>query len=166
MNNDNASRTNSGSAAIDEYGTRMARALAQRTGTRHGFLRLVGKGLLGLVGAPVLAPLLPVDRRVQPTDPACNYWKYCYIYGKPCANCGGSDNSCPSGCSQSSSSWTGCCRNPGNGCWYYVTYYDCCGCGTCSTSFCSNGPTEPAWCSGYTCTLAVTSNSLCVSTCA
>lgn len=149
------SRANDGSEVIDGQVEQLARAFASRTGTRHGFLGLLGKGLLGLAGVHILGPMLPVDRRVRPADPDCYYWKYCFMDGTPCANCGGSDNSCPSGCTQSSSSWTGCCYNPTDGCYHTVFYYDCCGCNTsCAGSFC-NWSSEPSWCSGYHCTLAV-----------
>jgi methylamine dehydrogenase light chain len=150
-------RTTDESDAVDGYVERLSRAFAQRTGTRQGFLALMSKTLLGLVGISSLSPLLPVDRRVPQADPSCSAWQYCNIYGIPCANCpGGSDTSCPSGCTQSSSYWVGCCYNPSIGCYRYIHYYDCCCSSSCSAQFCSNGGYEQAWCSpGYTCTLAL-----------
>jgi methylamine dehydrogenase light chain len=157
-------RTDESNDALDAYVERASRMLAQGT-SRRSFIRVMGTTILGLVGVTSTLPLLPIDRRTKPKDPACTYWKYCGMDGYPCANCGGSDTSCPSG-SSAGTYWTGCCQNPVNNCSYYVAYYDCCGSGSCSTNWCNNS-SQPSWCDGaggsYVCTLASVSPNLCTS---
>ncbi len=136
----------------------LARGLAQRT-PRRSFLGKAGTVLLALAGAATLDPVLPWDRRISTVaaQGECGAWQYCGMHGHPCSGCGGSDSSCPGGCTEGSS-WTYCCTYPGTSCTYYYTYRDCCGsCSSCSNSFC-HGSDESDWCGtagSYKCTLAV-----------
>jgi len=86
----------------------------------------------------------------------CAQPQYCNIYGKPCACCGGSDASCPSGTNKGAY-WSGSCG--GRNIWFT----DCCNSGgtACPSScpFCANSSSgQPSWCAAagphYVCTLA------------
>jgi hypothetical protein len=154
---------------LDSYVERASRGLAQGT-SRHGFLGKVCKGLLGAVGAGLLLPTLPFDRRIQLTSATqdCTYWTFCDLDGWPCQWCGTSGG-CPSGCTQSTLYWVGCCWAPPNGqgqvCPYYVRYNDCCGANcnpSCSGTACTNS-NEPSYCSDntYGCTVVTASTTKC-----
>jgi len=135
---------------FDVWTARLTSALAQRV-TRKSFLTKLGTFLMVTVGAGTAASLEP--RIVYAAS--CSDWWYCGMHGSPCAACGGSDSSCPSGCSPQSA-WTYCCNLPGTNCWYYYTYRDCCGCSpSCDGTYCYNS-SEPSWCTSgsYGCTLA------------
>jgi methylamine dehydrogenase light chain len=142
---------------VDSRVEEAARHLAQST-SRRSFLGWAGKLLIIAAGAGAVVPTLPVDRRIKRADATvdCSYWAYCYMDGYPCANCGGTDTTCPSGCT-AGNYWTQCCQNPADNCYYHVGYTDCCGCSiTCTGSWCSNS-SEGTWCGGagsYSCTLA------------
>jgi hypothetical protein len=142
---------------LDSRVERFARSLAQRN-SRRSFLGWAGKMLIAFTSAAVLVPTLPADRRVNTVEAttACTYWAYCYMDGYPCANCGGSDTSCPGGCT-GGNYWTQCCQNPSDFCFYNVAYTDCCGCTvSCSGTFCNNS-SQSSWCGNagsYACTLA------------
>jgi methylamine dehydrogenase light chain len=122
--------------------------------SRRGFLSLFGKSAIGLVMGGLVEVLLPVDRSVETVHASheCSDWKNCGMHGYPCACCGGSSITCPSGTSQGSY-WTACCHNR------LITYYDCCGSGNCSSCpWCANS-NSPNWCGSvggdYVCTLAL-----------
>ena len=97
-----------------------------------------------LVGATAL-PMLPFDRSggrahaaEDPTDTACEYWRYCALDVFLCTCCGGSLTSCPPGAEPSKVSWVGTCQNPKDSKAYLITYNDCCGktsCGRCVCNF-------------------------------
>lgn len=98
----------------------------------------------------------PLAKPYDATDAAvsCSESKYCWIHGRPCACCGGSDTSCPAGTVRGSL-WSYCCNHR------LILYYDCCG-GTLTCPagcpFCNNS-SEPNWCGGaggnrYVCTQA------------
>ncbi len=150
---------------IDQLVAQMTSSWSQK-GSRRDFLMRFGKVTLALVGSAV-ANSLPTDRRVASADhgSGCTDWKWCYMSGKPCACCGGSNTSCPySGCVKTGISWTGCCIEPG-GCGKIIDYQDCCASGpeycpsvSCSC-LCHNAGTQDWWCTGgtemnYRCTLA------------
>ncbi len=158
MRHDSTPSAGEGMGALDGQIERFARGLAQRT-PRRSVLGKAGKSLLVLAGVATLDPVLPWDRRL-PTVAAqgdCSSWQYCGMHGYPCSGCGGSDSSCPGGCS-GGSSWTYCCTSPGTNCSYYYTYQDCCGsCSSCGNPFCTNS-SEPNWCGtagSYKCTMAI-----------
>lgn len=131
--------------------------------TRRGFFAASWKVTMGLLGISLL-PLLPVDRRIvrkafAQGDP-CGNWKYEGMCGIPCSECGGTENSCPSGCGdQISAAWCYCVCPPSGPtqCWKYI---DCCGdsgsCTSCTEDkMCHNNCPQPVWCpSGkfYKCT--------------
>ena len=83
----------------------------------------------------------------------CSSPQYCNMHGNPCACCGGSDASCPSGTARGAY-WSYCCS--GRTRWFT----DCCGGSACPAScpWCANS-NQPNWCGGaggnvYRCTLA------------
>jgi methylamine dehydrogenase light chain len=131
-----------GNNPVDARVEAFARMFAQGT-RRRSVLGWAGKVLVGLAGAGSLYPLLPVDRRVATVSAShdCGFWKHCGMDGRPCSQCGGTDNTCPSACNNpSTANWVVCCWNPGNGCYYYITYKDCCGgrCTQCSDGQCDS----------------------------
>jgi methylamine dehydrogenase light chain len=93
-------------------------------------------------------------------DPAsCDYWRHCAIDGYLCGCCGGSQNSCPPGTTQSAVTWVGTCHNPADGRDYVVSYNDCCGKSTCGRCLCNRNERDTPiyvpfesndynWCSG------------------
>ena len=100
------------------------------------------------------APNFPPLEGVTDAAISCSESRYCWIHGRPCACCGGSDTSCPPG-TVLGSYWSYCCSRR------LIYYYDCCG-GTvnCPSGcpFCNNS-SEPNWCGGaggnrYVCTQA------------
>lgn len=123
---------------FDRLVEKTARQIAQ-CGSRRGFLKTLGVGLVG--GASL--PVLPVARAAEATPKlpqdegdatSCDYWRYCAVDGFLCECCGGTYNSCPPGTEMSPITWIGTCRNPVDGRNYVISYNDCCGqtqCGTC-----------------------------------
>ncbi|UXU76523.1 MULTISPECIES: methylamine dehydrogenase light chain [unclassified Paracoccus (in: a-proteobacteria)] len=158
---------------LDKTVERNVRSSARQFG-RRSFLAKAGTSLLG---AAVLTPVLPFDRRgaMASTDAAdaCSYWRQCAIDGFLCAESGGSLTSCPPGSTVSAVSWVGTCHNPEDGKDYLVSYNDCCGKPAVAThaTFCNNNKGERPgyrmglyndinWCmantdKGYHCTVSV-----------
>lgn len=160
---------------------RLARRIAERS-SRRGVLARIGKVVLGAAGASVL-PALPVRRAAAQedeetidftgTDPtSCNYWRYCNMGGRLCADCeGGGITTCPPGTTLGVEYWVGCCTDPVSGKTYLTANYDCCGksgCGRpCGEPWEQDTPTDVApgsqdrnvlWCmsdptQSYTCTV-------------
>ena len=102
---------------LDHFAEKSARAMARRT-SRRSFLGSLG---ISLVGAAAL-PLLPVARGSAATatdnkqDPThCEYWRHCAIDGYLCGCCGGSEDTCPPGTTQSPITLVGTCHNPAGG---------------------------------------------------
>lgn len=175
MRNEHSSSAGEGDNAFDAWVEARARMIAQST-HRRSLLGWAGKVLVGLAGAGTLYPLLPIDRRVATVEAShdCGFWKWCMMDGRPCSQCSGGDEYCPSGCSMSTASWIGCCWNPSDGCYYYIYYKDCCGsgCTQCNHAQCDNYPgSAGTWCGGsgsstYRCTVTIQGTkcqSLCVS---
>jgi methylamine dehydrogenase light chain len=154
-----------------------ARSVAQRSG-RRSFLNKAGAAMLG----GTLLPMLPFDRNAgqahaqEGASPdgdqtECEYWRYCALDGNLCNACGGTLTECPPGSEASKVSWVGTCRNPNDEKDYLVSYNDCCGKASCSSSFCFTSEGERPgyrmglyndinWCmandsKGYHCTVAV-----------
>lgn len=141
---------------------------------RRSFLAKAGTSLLG---AAVLAPVLPFDRRgaamASEGADACSYWRHCAIDGFLCEQSGGALTSCPPGSTVSAVSWVGTCQNPDDGKDYLVSYNDCCGKPAVArhATFCNNNKGERPgyrmglyndvnWCmanadKGYHCTVSV-----------
>lgn len=149
-------------SGIDNLAEQTARFLAQGA-SRRGVLAWLGKALFATVAGIVLAPILPLDRRVsEAACSTCPSWQYCGMHGVPCANCsGGSDSQCA--CGNKGNAWTYCCPACSSGCCScYVTYQDCCGCApSCNSTWCTCS-SEPNWCGSagaYACTLAIVGNS-------
>lgn len=149
---------------IDHLMKNITIAAAHRI-SRRSFLTSLGKLMLASAGASIL-DTLPADRRVQAhSDWNCTDWKWCNMNGYPCACRGGSNTTCPDDdCNWGGNPWTGCCWNPSDGCWYTISYYDCCGTCSASPATCDCGDpdqwTQKNWCdsqpsSAYKCTLAV-----------
>lgn len=148
---------------------------AARGHGRRSFLARAGSAMLG---AAVLTPILPFDRRANAAteggaeDP-CSYWRHCAIDGFLCDESGGSLTTCPPGSSVSAVAWVGTCSNPDDGKDYLVSYNDCCGKPILPTlaSYCNNNKGERPgyrmglyndinWCianadKGYHCTVSV-----------
>ncbi len=141
---------------------------------RRSFLARTGSALLG---AAVISPVLPFDRRAHAAsggdaaDP-CTYWRHCAIDGFLCDESGGSLTTCPPGSSVSAVSWVGTCANPDDGKDYLISYNDCCGKPFIPTAtFCNNNKGERPgyrmslyndvnWCTantdkGYYCTVSL-----------
>lgn len=149
------------------------RSSARKNG-RRSFLAKTGSAMLG---ATVLAPVLPFDRRANAAtsgggDDPCSYWRHCAIDGFLCEDSGGSLTTCPPGTSVSAVSWVGTCSNPGDGKDYLVSYNDCCGKPViASATFCNQNKGERPgyrmglyndinWCTantdkGYHCTVSL-----------
>lgn len=126
---------------------RAARRLADRT-TRRGLLAKFAKVTIGAAGVS-LVPMLPISRSVASaqektdapidftgTDPtSCNYWRYCNMSGRMCADCdGGGAITCPPGTKLGVEYWVGCCEDPETGNTYLIANYDCCGKSGCGGS--------------------------------
>jgi methylamine dehydrogenase light chain len=119
-----------------------SRQLAMLT-SRRGLLSRIGKIVLG---AALLAPMLPIDRAFGQQKRAkeshaddenqCDYWKYCSLDGMRCACCGGSQSQCPPGTTVSKVSWVGTCENKMDGKHYLIKYADCCGKSSCGQCYC------------------------------
>ncbi len=146
----------------DDIVENLSRKLANHM-SRRGFLAVLGKTALAFVVWGIAEILLPVDRTNQVAEAShtCSDWRNCDMHGYPCACCGGSSSSCPSG-TQRGSFWTGCCAKPSGGC-SLIYYYDCCGSTGCSNcEWCTNS-NEGTWCGGvgggYKCTLAIIGSS-------
>jgi hypothetical protein len=84
----------------------------------------------------------------------CNNDENCYLHGFPCACCGGSRTTCPSGAS-AGSYWSFCCNH------VLIRFQDCCGNVACPDAcpFCNNSD-QPNWCQGaptsqYACTMTI-----------
>jgi methylamine dehydrogenase light chain len=136
-------------ASFDHHLEIAARRLAMMT-SRRSVLTRIGKMMLG---AAVLAPLLPIDRTHRALaasvvdenemDPLkCTYWKHCALDGMLCACCGGSGHECPPGTSVSSVSWVGTCHNGMDKKNYLVSYTDCCGRSSCGECMCNSNVGE------------------------
>jgi methylamine dehydrogenase light chain len=157
---------------LDHLTEKSARAIAKRT-SRRSFLGSLG---VSLVGAAAL-PLLPIARGSAGTasppsstktqtpaeksqDPThCEYWRHCAIDGYLCGCCGGSQDTCPPGTTQSPITWVGTCHNPTDGRDYVVSYNDCCGKASCGRCLCNRNERDSPlyvpfqsndynWCSG------------------
>lgn len=144
---------------------------------QHGRRSFLAKAGSALLGAAVLSPILPFDRRANAsgTDAAedpCTYWRHCAIDGFLCQESGGSLSTCPPGSTVSAVSWVGTCNNPGDGKNYLISYNDCCGKPFIPTAtFCNNNKGERPgyqmslyndinWCmansdKGYYCTVSL-----------
>lgn len=113
-----------------------------------------GRGARIPEGGPNFPPLPnPHGDDLRDVQVSCSDSKYCWIHGRPCACCGGSDTTCPAGTTKGSF-WSYCCGNR------LIFYYDCCGAVNCPANcpFCQNS-SEPNWCGGaggnrYVCTQA------------
>jgi len=137
---------------FDTLAERSTRSVASRS-TRRGFLVGVSKVL---VTSAFVLPVLPFDRsssahaaghgaankKHEPTDTDCDYWRYCSVDGFLCTCCGGTMTSCPPGTTPSAVSWVGTCRNPADGRDYLVSYNDCCGKTTCGRCQCNTNTRE------------------------
>lgn len=136
---------------------RSARRLADRT-TRRGLLSRFGRLVIGAAGIS-LVPMLPLSRAAAQeqegdtidytgTDPtSCNYWRYCNMSGRMCADCdGGGATTCPPGTVLGVEYWVGCCEDPATGNTYLIANYDCCGktgCGgSCGEPFAQSTPAD------------------------
>jgi methylamine dehydrogenase light chain len=146
---------------LDSLTENSTRQVAKRT-SRRGFLGLLGGFLVGISALP----LLPVARGKTAEKPnssqdptSCDYWRHCAIDGYLCGCCGGSQNSCPPGTTQSAVTWVGTCHNPADGRDYVVSYNDCCGKSTCGRCLCNRNERDTPlyvpfesndynWCSG------------------
>jgi amicyanin-dependent methylamine dehydrogenase small subunit len=165
-------------SSFDENFEATARRLAMLT-SRRSVLSRIDKMLLG---AAVLAPILPIDRTSlayasdvideNEMDPdKCAYWKHCALDGMLCSCCGGSGHECPPGTQVSKVSWVGTCQNGKDKKNYLVSYTDCCGRSACGECLCnSNVGERPGylmgrhndlnWCAAntetaYNCTVSV-----------
>lgn len=136
--------------------------LSART-TRRSFFGRAGRLALAAVGIGVIyersarAYIEPAYAQSSCSDPT-----WCGLCGKPCDNCGGSVNTCPSGTSVGSGYWTGCCCFQDGTC-HLLEYWDCCSSGSvCSTANCFNNCPQGTWCSGtYYCTVALFPGTAC-----
>jgi methylamine dehydrogenase light chain len=143
---------------IEERLENLAVSFAHETTRRHA-LAVLSRALLAALGVSVLEPVI-LDRRTE-AGHLCGRWNYCGMYGRPCSCCGGSDTTCPSGLTKSTSFWHRCCSG------WDVWYHDCCGSGSCpgSCDFHACGPSQPSWCGSTpgspVCTLAIVAASCC-----
>lgn len=156
------------SGSIDGVVERLLRSTAARS-TRRSFFGRLGTLALVLAGGGSAASLVLTDARVHASgcgpETGCDSWKYCWMSGKPCGKCGGTDTTCPGGCTKGTSYWVACCETPiftGR----LIRYKDCCGSCTlnCNPSgaCCTNSKGQPGipssgWCDNgltYKCTLA------------
>ncbi|MBQ2262292.1 MAG: amine dehydrogenase [Loktanella sp.] len=158
---------------LDRAAESGSRAQARSHGRRSFLARLGGT----IVGAAVMTPILPFDRRANAAAGAggdvCAYWRNCALDGFLCQETGGSMTSCPVGSEASAVSWVGTCHNPEDERDYLVSYNDCCGKAMNTTAtFCFRSERERPgyrmglyndinWCmansdaQGYYCTVAV-----------
>lgn len=116
-------------SGVDEVVARSTEALASSTLSRRNFLAILGRFVLGMVGAE-LVRILPVDREVRIAEaaaPDCSAWYMCGMAAQNVCTCSCGSNTCPSqaNCATSSKNyWLACCTN---GTYYYeVRYIDCC----------------------------------------
>ena len=100
---------------------------------QHGRRSLMARTGAAMLGAAVVTPVLPFDRRANAASPAtsgedpCSYWRHCAIDGFLCEESGGTLTTCPPGSTVSAVAWVGTCSNPDDGKDYLVSYNDCCG---------------------------------------
>lgn len=99
---------------IEERLENLAVSFAHETTRRHA-LAVLSRALLAALGVSVLEPVI-LDRRTE-AGHLCGRWNYCGMYGRPCSCCGGSDTTCPSGLTKSTSFWHRCCS--GWDVWYH-----------------------------------------------
>lgn len=147
---------------LEEQLERAAVVLGQST-SRRSALATISKAVLGALGLTLVEPVV-FDRRTAGSH-NCGNWKYCGLYGTPCACCGsgGTDTKCPTFLTKSSSFWHRCCSG------WDVWYHDCCGSGSCSAGCHAHacGPAQQSWCGSTpgapVCTLAIVAASCCLS---
>jgi len=157
---------------LDQLAEKSARAMARRT-SRRSFLGSLGISLVGAAALPLLPVArgaagaaspsstakaqTPADNKQDPTH--CEYWRHCAIDGYLCGCCGGSQDTCPPGTTQSPITWVGTCHNPADGKDYVVSYNDCCGKASCGRCQCTRNERDSPlyvpfqsndynWCSG------------------
>lgn len=130
--------------------TTIVTAWSQRVSRRSALVK-IGNLLFAVAGVELAGALVRVPVALATHN--CSPCKYCYLEGYPCSCCGGTDSTCPSGCT-AQGYWTGCCCN---GLRYRMQ--DCCGgCPSCpgTCHYCTNAPPGTAYCTSgsYKCTLA------------
>jgi hypothetical protein len=122
--------------------------------SRRSLLARVARVGLAVVGVSTVYQLVAAQPAAATDCTGC-YW--CGLCGRPCDQCGGAIDTCPSGTTRGNSFWSACCFCGSCG---TRQYWDCCGPASCTIVQCQNNCQQGTWCGGtgsinYNCTVSI-----------